>query len=181
LIGSSNSGSHKLLPVDYNSKSPVGSEKEMEKVIHCSIRVKCDTQQAFEMFTENELITSWLPTLAEIEARVGGKYELFFDPNDRENNSTIGCKVTAIEPNTLLAFEWKGPIQFKDFMNNADPLTHVVVSFVDRTEGSEPSTEVHLVHSGWRSSSEWEEARNYFAKAWDGALKKMSTIISEKG
>ncbi len=153
----------------------------MENVIHCSTRVKCDTQQAFEMFTENELLTSWLPEIAEIEPRVGGKYELFWDPEDRENNSTIGCKVTAIEQNSLLAFDWKGPIEFKEFMNNADPLTHVVVSFVDRTEGSEPSTEVHLVHSGWRSSAEWEQARKYFVKAWKNALETMRTVIQERG
>ncbi|MHA2116467.1 MAG: SRPBCC family protein [Candidatus Thorarchaeota archaeon] len=152
----------------------------MENVIHCSISVECDTKQAFEMFTKNDLITTWLPSLAEIETRVGGKYELFFDPNDRENNSTIGCKVTAIVSNSLLAFDWKGPIQFKDFMNNADPLTHVVVSFLDRSEGPESSTEVHLVHSGWRSSAEWEEAREYFAKAWEGALKKMKTVVEDR-
>ena len=153
----------------------------MDKIIHCSIRVKCDTQRAFEMFTKNDLITKWLPSVAEIETKVGGKYELFFDPNDREDNSTIGCKVTTIEPNSLLSFEWKGPIQFKNFMNNSDPLTHVVVSFVDRSEGSEPSTDVHLVYSGWRSSAEWEEARVYFDKAWKGAFEKMSTVIQDRG
>jgi uncharacterized protein YndB with AHSA1/START domain len=151
--------------------------KKMDKIIHCSVRVNCDIQQAFAMFTDNKLITKWLPSTAEIETRVGGKYELFFDLKDRENDSTIGCKVTAIVPNSLLALEWKGPIQFKDFMNDVDPLTHVVVSFVDRTEGSKPMTEIHLVHSGWRSSAEWEEARVYFEKAWTGAFEKMSTVI----
>ncbi|MFX0080068.1 MAG: SRPBCC domain-containing protein, partial [Candidatus Hermodarchaeota archaeon] len=98
----------------------------MEKVIHCSTRLKCPPEEAFKMFIDNKLLPTWLPELAEIEARVGGKYELFWDPNDRENNSTIGCKVTAIAPNRLLAFEWKGPIEFKKLMNGVDPLTHVV-------------------------------------------------------
>ena len=76
--------------------------KCMENVIHCSTLVKCEIHQAFEMFTDNKLITSWLPELAEIEARVGGKYELFWDPDNREDNSTIGCKVTAIAPSNRM-------------------------------------------------------------------------------
>jgi uncharacterized protein YndB with AHSA1/START domain len=153
----------------------------MEKIIHCSTRVKCDTQQAFEMFTKNELLPTWLSNLAEIELKVGGKYELFWDPNNRETNSTIGCKVTAIEVNRLIAFEWKGPTEFQDFMNNADPLTHVVVLFVECTEDSKFYTKVHLVHSGWRSSTAWEEARKYFERAWKIALKKLRAVIKSKG
>ncbi|MDO8124985.1 MAG: SRPBCC domain-containing protein [Candidatus Hermodarchaeota archaeon] len=153
----------------------------MDKVIHCSTRVKCDTQQAFEMFTDNDLLPTWLPNLAEIEPRVGGKYELFWNPNDKKSNSTIGCKVTAIEPNRLIAFEWKGPTEFQGFMNKADPLTHVVVIFVDCSESSEQFTEVHLVHSGWRRSAAWEKARKYFEKAWNHALKKLRAVIREKG
>ena len=154
-------------------------EKRLEKVIHCSTRVKCPPEQAFKMFTDNKLLPSWLSNLAEIEAQVGGKYELFWDPNDREINSTLGCRVTAIAPNKLLAFEWKGPIEFKAFMNTADPLTHVVILFVDCTEGSTQCTEVHLVHSGWRSSEAWIEARNYFENAWKIAFKNLEMVITD--
>jgi uncharacterized protein YndB with AHSA1/START domain len=84
------------------------------------------------MFTVNEYVQSWLAPLAEIEPRVGGKYELFWDLDDKQNNSAIGCKITAIEQDAFLSFEWKGPKQFKRFMNSADPLTHVVVIFNPR-------------------------------------------------
>ena len=153
----------------------------MDKIIHYSTHIKCDTKQAFEMFTENKLLPMWLPHLAEVEPRVGGKYELFWDPNDKENNSTIGCKVTAIEPNRLIAFEWKGPTEFQEFMNKADPLTHVVVLFVDCSEDPDPCTIVHLVHSGWKRSAVWEKARKYFEKAWKHAFEKLRAVISEKG
>jgi uncharacterized protein YndB with AHSA1/START domain len=91
----------------------------------------CDRKRAFEMFTDNELLASWLTNLADVEPRVGGKYELFWVPEEKQDNSTIGCKITALEPNKLLAFEWKGPIFYKDFMNVSDPLTHVTVMFLD--------------------------------------------------
>lgn len=144
----------------------------MDKILHHSVRLSCDRKRAFKMFTVNENLQSWLTTIADIEPVVGGKYELFWNPDDRENDSTSGCKITAIEPNIFLSFEWKGPKQYKDFMNNADPLTHVVVCFADCAEGGgqAPCTEVHVVHSGWRSSPQWEEARLWFEKAWDFSL-----------
>lgn len=93
----------------------------------------------------------------------------------RDDNSTVGCKVTAIAPGMLLAFDWKGPAEYKKFMN-ADPLTHVVVSFFSKGNGS---TDVHLVHSGWGESSEWEEARNYFQQAWGSAFQKLEKVVNE--
>jgi uncharacterized protein YndB with AHSA1/START domain len=129
------------------------------------------------MFTDNVLLASWFPVEADVEPVVGGKYELFWDPADRENNSTIGCKVTAVEPGKLIAFEWKGPVNFKEFMNQADPLTHVVVIFLPCNNGLDPCTEVHVIHSGWRGSEEWEEAWQFFEWAWDEELKELQDIV----
>jgi len=130
------------------------------------------------MFTTNNNLESWLTELADVEPKISGKYELFWDPSDKENNSTIGCKVTAIEQDKYITFEWKGPKQFKHFMNNADPLTHVVVVFIPSVSNSNLYTDVVLVHSGWRNTPEWEEARQYFDKAWSGALNKLKDLVS---
>ena len=88
----------------------------MDRVLHHSVRIDCNSDRAFEMFTDNELLASWFPVEADVDPVLGGKYELFWDPDDKENNSTKGCKVTAVEPGKMLAFEWKGPLQFKEFM-----------------------------------------------------------------
>jgi uncharacterized protein YndB with AHSA1/START domain len=113
---------------------------------------------------------------AEIEPRISGKYELSWDPENPQKDSTIGCKVTALEPGKFLSFQWKGPTQFSHFMNNADSLTHAIVFFIpiDST-----NTEVHLIHTGWKSSSEWEEARKYFEAAWSSAFEKLRQIVSQ--
>jgi len=147
----------------------------MNKIIHLSLELECNTAQAFEWFTDNEKLTSWLTELAEVEPKVGGKYELFWNPDDKRYDSTIGCKITAIESDKLLAFEWKGPKQYSAFMNSADPLTHVTVFFVPL---SHTSTEVHLVHSGWRSSAEWEEARQWFENMWTWAFSELKKRVS---
>jgi uncharacterized protein YndB with AHSA1/START domain len=157
----------------------------MTEILHVSAVLRCDPHKAYEIFTVNKLLESWLITPfsegghAEIEPVLGGKYELFWEPMDRENNSTIGCKVTAIQLDKILAFDWKGPLEFKHFMNAADPLTHVVVSFIPNSKGPIESTEVHLIHSGWGSSPEWHKAREYFMHAWSGAFRNLEKISSE--
>ena len=150
----------------------------MDKIIHLEARLKCDPSRAYAMFTENARLESWLAAKADVEPHVGGKYELFWQPDTPEDNSTLGCKVTAVAQGALIAFEWRGPVQFKPFMNHADPLTHVVVSFATCADGGTPCTDVHLIHTGWRNSPEWEAAREYFVKAWGSALESLKQCIN---
>jgi uncharacterized protein YndB with AHSA1/START domain len=140
-----------------------------DRIIHLSVYLPVGVPRAFEYFTRVKLLEEWLAPAASVEARVGGRYELFWEPSDRENNSTVGCRVTALSENQFLSFQWRSPKQFKTFANGADPLTHVVVVFLP--EGAR--TRVHLIHSGWRSAAEWEEARAWQERAWTGALAKL--------
>lgn len=123
----------------------------------------------FRLFTEPDGLASWLCEKAKVEARLGGAYELFWDPSDPENDSTIGCRITAFEPDRLLAFQWRSPRQFKAFANTADPLTHVVVSFHEAEQGAM----VNLVHSGWRSTADWLAAAQWQSVAWDYAFQAL--------
>ena len=128
------------------------------------------------MFTDNKLLESWLTVHAEVDPIQDGKYELFWNPEDRENDSTIGCTVTAIEPHRFLSFTWKGPKEFKRFMNEVEPLTQVFVMFWPSQGLESQSTDVRLIHSGWRSSVEWVEARNYFERNWSAAFEKLKEV-----
>ena len=138
----------------------------MDRVIHQSRRLSCSVAQAFACFTQNALLTRWLTADANVSAETGGPYELFWQPDDRQNNSTIGCKVTAISENQLLAFE---------FANQADPLTHVVVSFVEHAS----DCQIHLVHSGWRSSENWLAAYQWQENAWQMGLDNLVKLVEE--
>ncbi|NPD88868.1 MAG: SRPBCC domain-containing protein [Asgard group archaeon] len=135
----------------------------MDKIIYHSIVLECVTHTAFEYFTDNKLLEEWLTKEADVEPEVGGKYELFWVPEDKENDSTIGCKILALQHDKFLSFEWKGPKMYKHFMNNVRPLTNVVVTFIPIDGG----TEIHLLHTGWRDSPEWEEARLWFENQWE--------------
>ncbi|WP_395374000.1 SRPBCC domain-containing protein [Marinicella sp. W31] len=138
----------------------------MNQIIHINCELSCDHRQAFKEFTDNQLLESWLCVKANVIAEQGGAYELFWQPEKPEINSTLGCCMTAVQPQQLLSFEWRSPVQFKDFANQADPLTHVTVSFFPKKD----TTIVHLIHSGWRKTEEWEAARQWQLNAWKMAF-----------
>ena len=150
----------------------------MNEIIQIKTILDCDVKKAFSMFSGKQEISSWLAVDANIELRLGGKYELFWDVKDRVNNSTIGCRINGLEIGKMIAFEWKGPVEYKHLMNSVDPLTQVIVFFtaVDNGEsGDSPQTEIHLLHTGWRSTEKWEECRRWFIKAWESAFKKLKS------
>ena len=125
----------------------------------------------FRLFTDPDGLQSWLCEKANVEARLDGAYELFWEPSDPENDSTIGCRITAFESDRLLAFQWRSPKQFKPFANAADPLTHVVVAFHQVAQGAM----VTLIHSGWRSTTEWLAAAQWQSRAWDYAFQALKS------
>src|SRR5687768_6480874 len=97
----------------------------MDKIITKELQLNCPPEKAFLYFTENRLLEKWLALRADVVPEPGGKYELFWKPDDPENNSTKGCRILALKKNRYLCFEWTGPEQFKHFMNNTRPLTTV--------------------------------------------------------
>ncbi|MBC8277446.1 MAG: SRPBCC domain-containing protein [FCB group bacterium] len=143
----------------------------MTEIIHLNFRLNLSAGESFRYFTSNALLGKWLAVEAEVEPRAGGKYELFWDPEDRENDSTIGCRVLVCQAPKLLVFEWKGARQFKDFMNKP-PLTTVSVFFTEKDD----LTDIHLLHTGWRIGAEWDQARQWFEAAWKGAADKLVSI-----
>jgi len=147
--------------------------RDVDKIIYHSIILGCSLNKAFELFTLNKHLEKWLTQVADVEPKMGGKYELFWNPEDRENDSTIGCKILAIAPKQFLCFEWKGPKNFKHFMNDVRPLTNVMIFFTPHSD----ETEIHLLHTGWRHTTEWEKARQWFDKAWTMALSKLQEYL----
>jgi len=141
----------------------------MQSIIQIEMDLECDIHHAFDLFTVNKLLEEWLTQKAEVETKAGGKFELFWEPQNREINSTIGCKITSIGKDKFISFEWKGPERFQSFMNFCDPLTHVVIVFSSSSDDPKKTT-LFLFHSGWRDDPEWQKARDYFEKAWFGAL-----------
>ncbi|HNV68481.1 MAG TPA: hypothetical protein PKO06_02205, partial [Candidatus Ozemobacteraceae bacterium] len=89
----------------------------MDKIIVLTKTVTCGILEAYGLFARKKGLESWLAPKANVAPQVGGAYELFWDLNDLENDSTIGCCLTGFEPKRFLSFEWRSPRQFKHFAN----------------------------------------------------------------
>lgn len=141
----------------------------MDEIIVVSQNFDIPIDLAFDYFTKEELITSWLTVKANIELRDGGAYELFWTPDDSDQtkNSTYGCKILAFEKPYFLNVEWRGNSDHKNFMNNVRPLTNVTVHF---NKIDDSTTKITLLHTGWRKGKDWDTARTYFVNAWNGAF-----------
>lgn len=128
-------------------------------------------------WTISERVSEWFAPEAAIEAREGGKYELYFVPGNKTGMNTRGCKVTKLKNEEELLFTWKGPDQFESIMNNEDDLTIVSVSFkpIDET-----ATNVLVKHSGFKDHEEWAEAIKWHEMAWAGVLDSLKSAL-EKG
>lgn len=150
----------------------------MEAVIHRSARVACSPRRAYAYFTQSGLLERFFTVKANVEPRIGGKYELDWDPENTPEQSTVGCKITALAEKRLLAFDWRGPPPHSKVMNDADPLTHVVLAFAPIAGDEDARTDVQLIHTGWRSGEKWQAARDYFDRAWTMVLE---ALVEEVG
>jgi hypothetical protein len=52
-----------------------------------------------------------------------------------------------------------------------------LVCFIPAVDGR-ALTDVHLIHSGWRSTPDWEAARQWFEVSWRGAFTELEKQIN---
>jgi len=141
------------------------------------LELNASVETVWKLWTEAKSLESWLTTEANVEAKLGGAYELFWDPSNHKDNSTFGCKITAFNPRRLLGFEWRGPVPFADLMN-VEPLpTWVVLSF---EAISVNKCHLHFRHSGWGEGERWSQAKQWQMQAWQGAFKELGELAQSK-
>jgi len=135
--------------------------------------IQAEVTLVWRAWTESDRITKWFAPVAEIEPKLGGKFELYFNPNNKSSMCTQGCKIVQLEAPQLLAFEWKGPDPFADVVNLEGALTIVKV----RLESVESGTMVYLEHSGWNQSEESLKAREWHVEAWNQMLSSLKSSM----
>lgn len=132
--------------------------------------VPCTVEELWSRWTTDEKLKKWLAEDAKVSTKPGAAYELFWEPEHPERNSTKGCVVLDQAPQKELAFTWRGPVPFSDLMNTSPPPTYVRVRFqqVDKDH-----SRLELTHYGWGNSDKWKEAKLWQENAWKGAFERM--------
>lgn len=130
-------------------------------------------EKVWHTWTDSQDISNWFSPEAHIEARIGGPYELYFDPSNHDHQSTKGCKILEIKSMTSLGFQWKGPDMYHETMNNPAPITFVHVTFEEDGE----KTHITVNHGGWGKGEKWEEAKAWHVRAWEGVLADLKKYL----
>jgi uncharacterized protein YndB with AHSA1/START domain len=136
-----------------------------ERAIDKQVVVNATLDQAWQAWTTREGIVAFMAPDAKIEPRVGGAFQIYFDPLAAAGEKGADdMRFMALQPKKMLSFDWNAPPSLPEARAQR---SFVVVRF---EPVGERQTQVTLHHTGWGSGGEWDQAYTYFDRAWGSVL-----------
>ena len=133
----------------------------MQKQIEFQVIISAPLSNVWNAWTTEEGAKSFFASECLIDLRVGGAYEMYFDPSaPAGERGGEGLTILAIQPEKMLSFTWNAPPSLPEVRGQ---LTHVTLYFQDTDENQ---TSLHFIHDGWGDGGEWDLAFDYFTRAW---------------
>lgn len=141
------------------------ADAERERAIAKEVVVDATLERAWDAWTTREGITSFFAPDARIEPRVGGAFQVYFDPTAEPGlKGADDMRFMALQPKKMISFDWNAPPSLPEVRKQR---SFVVVRF---EPVNERQTRVLLHHTGWGEGGEWDKAYEYFDRAWDHVL-----------
>lgn len=137
------------------------SNQAYNRIIRLQATVNAPLAEVWRAWTTPEFIKSWFAPDCKVDLRPGGAYEMYFNLDDPPGSKGgEGVIVLAVQPEKMFSFTWNAPPEMPTVRFQH---THVVVRFFEAGNGQ---TKVTLTHDGWGKGAEWDEAYEYFVRAW---------------
>ena len=150
-------------------------QEQSGKVVHKTATVPLTAKEAWKAWTTSEEVTRFGPPKANIDLRVGGRYEwLFLEDAPEGQRGSEDCLILSFLPERMLSFEWNAPPQ----LPNARRQRTVVVILFDEKEPGE--TTIDFTHFGFGVGEEWDQTYAYFDNAWSRVLERYVASVTEK-
>lgn len=135
--------------------------------------VAAPVEAVWKAWTTTEGIQSFFAPEAKIEARPEGAFHLHFNPYAPPGSKGAdGMRVMAVQENKLLSFTWNAPPHLPEARAQR---TFVTVRLQPQGSG----TLVRIHHSGWGDGGQWDQAHDYFDKAWASVLESLQKRFVE--
>jgi uncharacterized protein YndB with AHSA1/START domain len=132
-----------------------------ERSLRFEVTVPADRAAVWQAWTTEAGVTTFFAPEAWIDLRVGGAYEMYFNPDEPDGKrGGEGLYILAIQPEKMLSFTWNAPVYLPEVR---DQHTVVTLRFFELADGR---TRIILHHTGWGKGGQWDEAYRYFARAW---------------
>ena len=136
-----------------------------ERAIDKQVDVAAGIDEVWKAWTTREGLVGFFAPEAVVEARVGGPFELHFDPGaPAGQRGADGMRIMALQPPRMLRFDWNAP---PSLPQAREQRTFVVGRL---TPVDAQTTRVSLHHTGWGDGGEWDRAYAYFDRAWGNVL-----------
>jgi uncharacterized protein YndB with AHSA1/START domain len=133
-----------------------------DRVIRGEVVVDAPLDEVWDAWTTKEGLESFFASQCNIDLRVGGVFEILFNPNAPEGErGAEDTEIMAFQPRKMLAFTWNAPPSIPEIRRHR---THVVIRLSERPSGR---TKVTLFHDGWGEGERWDKAFEYFVGAWN--------------
>jgi uncharacterized protein YndB with AHSA1/START domain len=146
-----------------------GAARDRGRSIQLDAELDAPPGVVFELWSTPAGVRRFFAADARIDPRVGGRYEILFNPAGDptgERDGTKGARILRWEPGRALSFEWKGRAEMVEM--NVRPLpTWVELSFAPL---GNRRTRLHLAHHGFGEGGGWDDAYAFFSTAWRSVL-----------
>lgn len=149
----------------------LAEKQTTERSIVVETVLEATPKEVFELWSSVEGVTQFFAPAARIEPKVGGRYEILFDPEgDPEGlkEGTGGARILKYEPDSFLAFEWRGRGYMTEM--NTEPLPTWVELQIEAVSETPPRTRLVLTHQGFGTGGTWTHAYAFFQEAWQSVL-----------
>ena len=164
------------------AKQSQAGRAKTDRSIVMNYVVAAPIDRVYELWTTEAGAKSFFGEDAAIEARKGGKYEIYFLPRNHpesDANSSKGARVLWIESNRGLAFEWTAP-PFAAHLNT-NPLPLWIEIDLVSLERDPSFTVVHLASHGYGRGEYWDPVYEFFVRAWSDVLYRLDRTIVDPG
>ncbi len=173
----------------FSTASVLGAQQAQstDRTVRIELVLNRAPSEVYKLWTTEAGVTKWFAPAARVDPRVGGRYEIIFDPETDPDGSlrgTKGAKILELVPDKKLVFEWiafegqkrvgyGGPPVMPEPGRSSEKTRVEVV--LEPIPGDVNKTRIVLVHNGFRQGATWDAALVYFReRGWPGALQHLT-------
>ncbi|MFZ5979506.1 MAG: SRPBCC domain-containing protein [Candidatus Zixiibacteriota bacterium] len=136
-----------------------------DRVLTREKTVKAPLDLVWKLWTTTEGVKSFFASNADVDLRIGGPYEIYFEPSAPFGmRGSEDCRVLSFLPMEMLSFEWNAPPKFELLRREH---TQVILQFEQLDPGQ---VKVRLSQLGWGRGEQWDQLYDYFDEAWSHVL-----------
>lgn len=147
-----------------------------DRVLVHEVEVNAPVDRVWHAWTTNDGAKAFFSPNVNIDLRVGGPYEIYFDMTQEPGmRGAEGCHVLSFLPKRMLSFEWNAPPAIPA-LREADVKTVCVVEFDSLDENTTKITHSQL---GFGEGEDWDAYWDYFDKAWGYVLENCRKSFEE--